>query len=80
MAIKGKYGELKDKKTSTEKRFTKRFRKTQEKLYPKTFGKCPRATLKFLECHRLSKVDFIIVCFGEFTDSQGRKIKYAGSN
>lgn len=37
MAIKGKYGELKDKKTSTEKRFTKRFRKTQEKLYPKTF-------------------------------------------
>ena len=37
MAIKGKYGELKDKKTSTEKRFTKRFRKNQEKLYPKTF-------------------------------------------
>ena len=25
-------------------------------------------------------VDFIIVCFGEFTDSQGRKIEYAGSN
>ena len=25
-------------------------------------------------------VDFVIVCFGEFTDSQGRKIKYAGSN
>jgi TM2 domain-containing membrane protein YozV len=25
-------------------------------------------------------VDFIIVCFGEFTDFQGRKIKYAGSN
>ena len=25
-------------------------------------------------------VDFFIVCFGEFTDSQGRKIKYAGSN
>lgn len=25
-------------------------------------------------------VGFIIVCFGEFTDSQGRKIKYAGSN
>ena len=37
MAIKGKYGELKDKKTSTEKRFTKKFRKNQEKLYPKTF-------------------------------------------
>ena len=25
-------------------------------------------------------VDFVIVCFGEFTDSQGIKIKYAGSN
>ena len=25
-------------------------------------------------------VDFVIVCFGEFTDSQRRKIKYAGSN
>ena len=25
-------------------------------------------------------VDFVIACFGEFTDSQGRKIKYAGSN
>ena len=25
-------------------------------------------------------VDFIIVCFGDFTNSQGRKIKYAGSN
>lgn len=25
-------------------------------------------------------VDFIIVCFGEFTGSQDRKIKYAGSN
>ena len=37
MAIKGKHGGLKDKKTSTEKRFTKRFRKNQEKLYPKTF-------------------------------------------
>ena len=37
MAIRGKYGELKDKKTSTEKRFTKKFRKNQEKLYPKTF-------------------------------------------
>ena len=24
-------------------------------------------------------VDFVIVCFGEFTDSQGIKIKYAGS-
>lgn len=22
--------------------------------------------------------DFIIICFGEFTDFQGRKIKYAG--
>ena len=37
MAIKGKHGGLKDKKISTEKRFTKRFRKNQEKLYPKTF-------------------------------------------
>lgn len=25
-------------------------------------------------------VAFVIVCFGEFTDSQRRKIKYAGSN
>ena len=25
-------------------------------------------------------VDFVIVCFGEFTGSQRRKIKYAGSN
>ena len=25
-------------------------------------------------------VDFVTVCFGEFTDSQGIKIKYAGSN
>ena len=25
-------------------------------------------------------VEFVIVCFGEFTDSQGIKIKYAGSN
>ena len=25
-------------------------------------------------------VDFVIVCFGEFADSQGIKIKYAGSN
>ena len=25
-------------------------------------------------------VDFVIVCFGEFTDSQGIKIKCAGSN
>ena len=25
-------------------------------------------------------VDFVIVCFGEFTDAQRRKIKYAGSN
>ena len=24
-------------------------------------------------------VDFVIVCFGEFTDSQRKKIKYAGS-
>ena len=37
MAIKRKHGGLKDKKTSTEKRFTKRFHKNQEKLYPKTF-------------------------------------------
>ena len=37
MAIKGKHGGLKDKKISTEKRFTKRFSKNQEKLYPKTF-------------------------------------------
>ena len=36
MAIKEKNGGLKDKKTSTEKGFTKRFRKNQEKLYPKT--------------------------------------------
>ena len=37
MAIKGNHGALKDTKTSTGKRFTKRFRKNQEKLYPKTF-------------------------------------------
>ena len=37
MAIKEKHGGLKDKKTSTKKRFTKGFRKNQEKLYPKTF-------------------------------------------
>ena len=37
MAIKGKHVGLKDKKTSTEKRFTKKFRKNQEKLYSKTF-------------------------------------------
>ena len=37
MAIKGNHGGLKNKKTSTGKRFTKRFCKNQEKLYPKTF-------------------------------------------
>ena len=37
MAIKGNHGGLTDKNTSTGKRFTKRFRKNQEKLYPKTF-------------------------------------------
>ena len=37
MAIKEKHGGFKDKKTSTKKRFTKGFRKNQEKLYPKIF-------------------------------------------
>ena len=47
------------------------------------FGKIISVVLMVLTIGGLgiwALVDFVIVCFGEFTDSQGRKIKYAGSN